>query len=78
MLAPEFRGFGYATEAANALITLGFGAMNLRRIVATTEHDNVPSQNVMRRLGMRLTRNPEHEPVWFQTIGVLDNPKGTV
>src|SRR4051812_1559936 len=46
-----------------------------RRIVAATEHDNLASIGVMRRLGMRIERNPDPEPHWFQTVGVLFNPK---
>ena len=72
MLDPAYRGNGYATEAAAALIAYGFGEMRLQRIVATTEHANTASQAVMSRLGMRLDRNPEPEPPWFQVVGILD------
>jgi RimJ/RimL family protein N-acetyltransferase len=73
-LFPEHWGHGYATEAAAAMIAYAFSTLRLRRIVATTEHDNTRSINVMRRLGMRLERNPNAEPSWFQTVGILDNP----
>ena len=73
MLAPEHRGRGYATEAGRALIAHAFGALDLRRIVATTEHENQASVAVMRRLGMRIERNPRTEPAWFQVVGVLEN-----
>lgn len=73
MLDPAHRGNGYATEAAAALIAYGFGEMRLQRIVATTEPANTASQAVMRRLGMRLDRNPEPEPPWFQVVGILDS-----
>ena len=73
-LFPEHRGHGYATEAAAAMVAYAFEQLRLRRIVATTEHDNTRSINVMRRLGMRLERNPNAEPAWFQTVGILDNP----
>jgi RimJ/RimL family protein N-acetyltransferase len=62
---------GYATEAARALIDYIFSALNARRVVAMTEHDNARSQAVMRRLGMTIERNPLPEPAWFQTVGVL-------
>jgi RimJ/RimL family protein N-acetyltransferase len=55
------------------MIAYGFEQLRLRRIVATTEHDNARSISVMRRLGMRLERNPRPEPAWFQTVGILDN-----
>lgn len=76
-LFPEHWGHGYATEAAAAMIVYAFDQLRLRRIVATTENDNTRSMNVMRRLGMRLERNPLPEPNWFQTVGLLDNPDGT-
>ncbi|HEV8638121.1 MAG TPA: GNAT family N-acetyltransferase [Chloroflexota bacterium] len=73
-LAPEHRGHGYATEAAAALIGYGFRELRLRRIVATTSYDNVASMAVMRRLGMRIDRNPHPDPRWLQVVGVLDHP----
>jgi ribosomal-protein-alanine N-acetyltransferase len=73
-LGKAYRGQGYATEAASLLVDFAFDNLRLKRIVATTEHDNNASIAVMRRLGMRIERNPNNEPIWFQTIGVLDNP----
>jgi RimJ/RimL family protein N-acetyltransferase len=73
-VAPAHRGNGYATEAARAVIDHGFGELNLARIVATTERDNLASIAVMRRLGMRVAENPLAEPVWFQVVGWLDAP----
>jgi ribosomal-protein-alanine N-acetyltransferase len=72
-LFPEHHHRGYATEAAAAMVAYAFDELRLRRIVATTEHDNTRSVNVMRRLGMRLERNPQDEPHWFQTVGILDH-----
>jgi ribosomal-protein-alanine N-acetyltransferase len=74
-LFPEHWGHGYATEAAAAMIAYAFAQLRLRRVVATTEHDNTRSINVMRRLGMRIERNPTAEPPWFQTVGILDNAR---
>jgi RimJ/RimL family protein N-acetyltransferase len=73
LLHPDHRGSGYATEAARALAECSFDQLDLARLVATTEHDNLASQAVMRRLGMRIERNPSPEPPWFQTIGILDH-----
>lgn len=72
MLDPAHRGRGYATEAAAAVVGFGFETLELARIVATTEHRNVASQAVMRRLGMRIETNPDPEPPWFQVVGILD------
>jgi ribosomal-protein-alanine N-acetyltransferase len=71
--SPAFQRRGYATEAAKALIDYAFGQLNLRRIVATTTYDNVASMGVMRKLGMRIERNPFAEPAWFQVVGMLEN-----
>jgi [ribosomal protein S5]-alanine N-acetyltransferase len=73
-LAPEHRGNGYATEAARAVIGHGFAELGLARMVATTEHENLASIAVMRRLGMRVEQNPLPEPDWFQVVGWLDAP----
>jgi RimJ/RimL family protein N-acetyltransferase len=74
-LFPEHVGHGYATEAAAAMISYAFESLRLRRIVATTEHDNARSLNVMRALGMRIERNHQVEPTWLQSVGILDNPE---
>ena len=73
-LFPDHWGKGYATEAARAMASYAFDQLELARIVATTEHDNLRSIAVMRRLGMTIERNPRAEPHWFQTVGVLVNP----
>jgi len=71
--SPAFQRQGYATEATRALIDYAFAQLNLRRIVATTMYDNAASMGVMRKLGMRIERNPFVDPPWFQVVGVLEN-----
>jgi RimJ/RimL family protein N-acetyltransferase len=46
--------------------------MHLGRIIATTEYDNLPSQAVMRKLGMALHRNQRPDPPWLQMVGLLE------
>ncbi|HEX5596569.1 MAG TPA: GNAT family protein [Micromonosporaceae bacterium] len=50
---PDFGGSGYATEAARAVLALGFEELGLHRIVARIEERNEPSARLARRLGMR-------------------------
>jgi RimJ/RimL family protein N-acetyltransferase len=50
---PDFAGHGYATEAATALLRLGFDGLGLHRIVARLDERNEASAGVARRLGMR-------------------------
>jgi len=68
---PDHQRRGYASEAARAMIEHAFAEFRLRRIIATTEYDNHASQAVMRKLGMRLERNPLPEPPWLQVVGIL-------
>jgi RimJ/RimL family protein N-acetyltransferase len=53
MFNPDFAGQGYATEAANAVLGLGFDGLGLHRIVARIDERNEPSLRVARRLGLR-------------------------
>lgn len=46
-------GRGYATEAARAVIELGFGALGLHRIYATHLTRNQASGRVMQKVGMQ-------------------------
>jgi len=55
-LARSAWGHGYATEAALAVLTYGFDALELPEILAVTTALNQRSQAVMRRIGM--TRDP--------------------
>jgi len=52
-LGVEYRGQGYATEAARALVDYGFTMLGLHRIHADTNSDNLASRRIMERLGMR-------------------------
>lgn len=50
---PEYHGQGYATEAANAMLDLGFGPGDMHRISARCDVRNLASWRLMDRLGMR-------------------------
>ena len=54
IMAPEGRGKGYATEAARALLDLGFGQLGFHRIDAKLDSLNTGSARICERLGMRL------------------------
>ncbi len=74
-VSPTQQRLGYATEAATALIDDAFTRLGLRRIVATTTHDNMASIRVMEKVGMRIDTNPSGEPPWLQAVGVVYHPK---
>ena len=52
-LHPDSVGNGYVTEAAQALLKLGFGHFGFHRIFARIDTDNTASVHVAERLGMR-------------------------
>ena len=51
---PTSWGYGYATEAAHAILNHGFTRLHLPAIYAVTTPENHRSQGVMARLGMQL------------------------
>ena len=53
MLHPDFQGRGCAFKAAKAFFDWLFREKGARRIYAYTEDNNLPSQKLCQRLGMR-------------------------
>lgn len=51
---PQHRGQGYAREATRACLLHGHQACGLRRILAITSPENIPSQRVLDAVGMKL------------------------
>ncbi len=72
-ILPELWGNGYAVEATQRFIRHHFEHLKPKRLVATTDHENLKSQRVMEKLGMTLMRNPLDDPFWFNVVGVLEN-----
>ncbi len=58
------------------IVSYAFEHLQLKQIIATTTHDNAGSIAVMRKLGMRLKKNPLPTPPWLQIVGLLSNPQG--
>jgi RimJ/RimL family protein N-acetyltransferase len=53
VMNPDFGGHGYATEAAAAMLPLGFDGLGLHRIVGRLDARNGRSVRVLERLGLR-------------------------
>lgn len=66
-----FEGRGYAFEAAKAFISWLFDSEGARRIYGYVESDNIRSQNLCSRLGMR------YEGCFKEFISFVTNPDGT-
>ena len=77
-LNPQHWGQGYATEAARAIVQLGFTRLRLHRIWSWCIADNVGSARVLEKLGMRqekrLRENEYFKGRWWDTLlyGILD------
>ncbi|MEU8034703.1 GNAT family N-acetyltransferase [Streptomyces sp. NPDC049099] len=59
-VAPETEGRGYATKALRALVHHGFADARVRRVLAETAHDNVASQRVLEKAGLRRISSDEN------------------
>lgn len=53
ILARPWWGRGLMTEAATLAVDYGFRALKLRRLTAFADGDNIASQRVMQKIGMR-------------------------
>jgi RimJ/RimL family protein N-acetyltransferase len=57
---PAYWGQGYAYEAAAAVLDFAKADLGLTRILATTRLDNVASQKLLEKLGLRFERLMRH------------------
>lgn len=71
-LLPDYWGKGYATELANALIEVGFTKLNLHKLCARCNSNNLKSEGIMKKIGM--TKEGELRQVRFKK-GVWDDEK---
>ena len=58
-LIPEWWQKGYGTEATKAVVTYGLTVLDLPRVIAETQIDNVASCRLLKRIGMHLERTVE-------------------
>jgi len=56
-------GKGYATEAAKACLDAAFPKFGLKEIIAFATDTNVPSQNVMKKVGMQFIGTVQHPAI---------------
>ncbi len=60
---PAYTGHGYMTEALTAFLDLG-RKLGIRKVLADTLPDNLPSQNVLKRCGFRFLK--EDSNLWWE------------
>jgi RimJ/RimL family protein N-acetyltransferase len=68
VLNRSYWGRGYVSEAARAMLSLGFGRLQLHRVWATCDRRNARSFRVMEKIGMRreglLLKNKMEKGEW--------------
>lgn len=65
-------GRGLATEGARELIRHGFRERGVRRILATTYEDNLPSRRVLEKAGLKLVRRFRMTPEEIARFGSFE------
>jgi ribosomal-protein-alanine N-acetyltransferase len=63
-LVEPARGHGYATEALRALVGYAARQPAVKRVVADTDKDNVPSQRVLEKAGFTKTHETD-DAYWY-------------
>lgn len=67
ILHRDFHGKGYASEAAGAMLRFGFMNLNLHRIFARCDSQNLASEGVMKKIGMR--KEAEFKSACYTHVG---------
>ena len=60
-IAQEYWGQGLATEAAQAILRHGFEKLGLSRLISVIDAENIGSQRVAEKIGMRFEREARDE-----------------
>lgn len=71
-IAREYWGQGLATEAAQGILNYGFGKLNLSRLICLPVPENIASQKVAEKIGMRFEKESSDElgPFWVYSINM--------
>ena len=60
LLSRQFWGQGYATEGAKVSLNFGFEKLKLKEIIGLTHPENIASQNVLKKCGMKYSEKKEY------------------
>ncbi|MFK2818535.1 GNAT family N-acetyltransferase [Flavobacteriaceae sp. LMIT009] len=66
---PRYWGQGYATESAIATLKYGFETMNLQTIVGAAEQDNIGSNKILKKIGLRFCNEFTYKDIpcnWYE------------
>jgi [ribosomal protein S5]-alanine N-acetyltransferase len=68
VLQPNYRRRGFMSEALAKLVEWAFEQPDVKGIIAETDRENLPSQRVLKRLGLSIFRETE-KTVWWRIKG---------
>src|SRR5688500_6745383 len=71
-IVPEYRGKGYATEAARAIIEWAFKQLGVKRVTADCLNDNYASIRVLEKAGMRQIE-PQGDLLRWERVNTKSN-----
>jgi len=55
-IARAYQGQGLGTEAAQAILNYGCEVLHLRRLICLIDPDNIASQKIAKRIGMKFEK----------------------
>lgn len=69
-IAREYWRQGLGSEAARAILHHGFEKLNLSRLICLVDEENIASQKVAKKMGMRFEKESRDEigPFWVYSI----------
>ena len=68
-LIPEFWGKGYATESSLKMLQYGFETLKLDTIVGAAEVDNIASNKVLKKIGLKFINEFKYDNIpcnWYE------------
>lgn len=66
---PRYWGKGYATESAIAALKYGFETMNLQTIVGAAEQENIGSNKILKKIGLKFCNEFTYNDIpcnWYE------------
>jgi ribosomal-protein-alanine N-acetyltransferase len=66
---PKYWGKGYATESSLAIMDFGFKTMNLEMICGAAEKENIASNKVLKKIGLKFVNEFTYENIpcnWYE------------
>ena len=76
-IARKYWGQGLGTEAAQAILQYGFETLDLSRLICLIDEENIASQKVAERIGMKFEKESRDEigPFWLYAINKPSAPQ---